>query len=230
MILGFEKDEISVSLNETRTEININGDKGETYLIETEVSQRVRISHEVSIQGFSEDFLIPSGVDLDRINVGFEEEDAVLVITLPKVVRQEQEIALEIGKEVPLDLQGKEVPLDLQETDINEEKELEVDYENLEQDFVYREIETIEEITEADELEITTDIEILEIDKEEPNLKLEIKDDDPKPEPENLYNPEIVSDIKLEDPKPEFESKHEEPKAVSEIRLEDPELELEIKH
>jgi hypothetical protein len=116
------KDGIAVSLNESRTKININGDKGDTYLIETEISQWVRIAHEVSTQGFSEDFLVPSGVDLDRIDVGFEEEETLLVITLPKVVRQEQEIALETGKEAQLDAQ---------ETDIYEELEVDNDQEPL---------------------------------------------------------------------------------------------------
>jgi hypothetical protein len=216
LILGFVKDEIAVSFNESRTKIKINGDKGDAYLIETEISQRVRISHEVSTQGFSEDFLIPSGVDLDQIDVGFEEEKALLVITLPKVVRQEQEIALEIGKEIQLDVQ---------ETDIYEEKELEVDYDNLDPELVEREIKTIEEIT--DELEITTDREILQIDKEEPNLELKIKDEDPKIESEISFEyPETISDIKLEDPKPGFESTHEEPKTELDIRLEDPEPEI----
>ncbi|XP_020107224.1 histone acetyltransferase KAT6B-like, partial [Ananas comosus] len=95
---GFIKDEIEVELNEAGTEISISsrGETGERSFIEAEISGRLKISHEESLEGFRKAFPIPNNVVLGRIEVGFEEEEGILIVLLPKSTREEEPSRVEI--------------------------------------------------------------------------------------------------------------------------------------
>uniref|UniRef100_A0A6V7QWD1 SHSP domain-containing protein n=1 Tax=Ananas comosus var. bracteatus TaxID=296719 RepID=A0A6V7QWD1_ANACO len=80
------------------TEISISsrGETGERSFIEAEISGRLKISHEESLEGFRKAFPIPNNVVLGRIEVGFEEEEGILIVLLPKSTREEEPSRVEI--------------------------------------------------------------------------------------------------------------------------------------
>lgn len=87
---GFTKDEIEVAKNEGEDQISIRGG-GHIACQEAVITSRVSISREASLECFDESFPVPDGVDWDRIDAWFDEEEKILIISIPKLRMEEEE-------------------------------------------------------------------------------------------------------------------------------------------
>ncbi|XP_074592160.1 uncharacterized protein LOC141847953 [Curcuma longa] len=99
---GYMQDKIETSINEVRQEICISG-VGDKASLDMAIGGRLRLKNELETNSFEKVFGIPNGVALDQIEVCFNEEDAILMILMPKSINIEGEVdetgTQEIGKE-----------------------------------------------------------------------------------------------------------------------------------
>ncbi|XP_028554499.1 titin-like [Dendrobium catenatum] len=75
-------------MNEGDSQIIIRGG-GHIAFREAVITSRVAITREVSIECFDESFPVPDSVDLDGIDAWFDEEEKILIISIPKLLTNE---------------------------------------------------------------------------------------------------------------------------------------------
>ncbi|KAG0499728.1 hypothetical protein HPP92_004419 [Vanilla planifolia] len=92
---GFTKDEIEVAMRKEERQIIIRG-RGHITNQESVTTRRLAISREIFFEGFDESFAAPDGIDWGDINAHFDEEEHILIISIPKLTREE---SLDIGAE-----------------------------------------------------------------------------------------------------------------------------------
>ncbi|OIW06588.1 hypothetical protein TanjilG_03982 [Lupinus angustifolius] len=92
---GYKKENIDINISEDGTEISVSGEK------EVQEMQMIPFKKELKIKGFRKKFRIPDGVVLDRIKAKkYKEEDGVLTIMMPKMVKGVCGIGIEEVKEL----------------------------------------------------------------------------------------------------------------------------------
>ncbi|KAG8050619.1 hypothetical protein GUJ93_ZPchr0009g1473 [Zizania palustris] len=83
---GYGKEEVEVRVREGGTEVGvIVGARKDGFAVEAAVGRRLRVAHWEVVEGFSRVFDVPPGVEVGMITVGFEEDDELLVVIMPKV-------------------------------------------------------------------------------------------------------------------------------------------------
>ncbi|XP_042445985.1 calponin homology domain-containing protein DDB_G0272472-like [Zingiber officinale] len=85
------QDKIETFINEVRQEICISG-VGDKASLDMAIGGRLRLKNELETNSFEKVFGIPDGVALDQIEVCFDEEDAILMILMPKSTNMEGEV------------------------------------------------------------------------------------------------------------------------------------------
>uniref|UniRef100_A0A8R7P9W6 SHSP domain-containing protein n=2 Tax=Triticum TaxID=4564 RepID=A0A8R7P9W6_TRIUA len=90
---GYDKDAIEVRVGdggrEIRVDVAARKDGAGLAVEAARAGTRLRVAHRRAVEGFRRVFDVPAGVDVGRVSVGFEEDDELLVIILPKL-RQPQ--------------------------------------------------------------------------------------------------------------------------------------------
>jgi hypothetical protein len=84
---GYAKDEIQVRIGEAGTEVAVACARKDAFTVEATAAGRLRVAHRQVVEGFRRVFDVPPGADVARITVGFEEDDGLLVVILPKLPR-----------------------------------------------------------------------------------------------------------------------------------------------
>ncbi|KAF6163384.1 hypothetical protein GIB67_029233 [Kingdonia uniflora] len=101
---GFKREKIKIKINEDGSQITISGEKP----VQEIVMVRWTMYKEVEIMGFRKVFRIPHGVVLDRIKAKFNDEEAVLSVFMPKLIKGIQGVRIEEVKEEPKIIKNKE--------------------------------------------------------------------------------------------------------------------------
>ncbi|KAE9589101.1 hypothetical protein Lal_00000072 [Lupinus albus] len=92
---GYKKENIDINISEDGSEISVSGEK------EVQEMQMIPFKKELKMKGFRKKFRIPDGVILDRIKAKkYKEEDGVLTIVMPKMVKGMCSIGIEEVKEL----------------------------------------------------------------------------------------------------------------------------------
>ncbi|XP_028763864.1 microtubule-associated protein futsch isoform X2 [Neltuma alba] len=81
---GYERNSFQIKISEDGKEISISGEKP---IQEMLMMGRVILKKNVEVVGFRKAFKIPSGVVLDRIKAKFDEDESLLKIVMPKLVK-----------------------------------------------------------------------------------------------------------------------------------------------
>ncbi|WOL11951.1 retinitis pigmentosa 1-like 1 protein isoform X2 [Canna indica] len=125
---GFTQDKIEVSVNEAEKEICISG-AGDKSSLETVVGRRLRLKNEYEVNSCRKVFRIPDGVVLDQIDVGFYEDEEILMILMPKSIKGEvigREIQeVEVKQESPTKKIDEVIPKpEIDDAEVPKEKEV----------------------------------------------------------------------------------------------------------
>ncbi|GMP46391.1 hypothetical protein CsSME_00014575 [Camellia sinensis var. sinensis] len=93
---GYKRENMKVEVNEDGAWIVASGERPvqETVMVAKEVYKK-----EIKMRGFRKAFKIPDGTILDKIKAGFDEEELVLTISMPKLVKGIHGIRIEEVKE-----------------------------------------------------------------------------------------------------------------------------------
>ncbi|KAI9098548.1 hypothetical protein K1719_025173 [Acacia pycnantha] len=81
---GYDRNSFQIKISENGKEISIRGEKP---IQEMLIMGRVMLKKNVQIVGFKKVFEIPKGVVLDRIKAKFDEDESLLKIVMPKLVK-----------------------------------------------------------------------------------------------------------------------------------------------
>ncbi|XP_077242103.1 uncharacterized protein LOC143882502 [Tasmannia lanceolata] len=120
---GFKKDNIKIEINQEGTEIAISGEK---YIQEMVMVRWRMCTKETEIRRFKKVFRIPDGVVLDRIDAKFDEENSVLTIFMPKLMKgflriNIEEVVEEEEEDEEIDYESPEtMPITTYEREIHE--------------------------------------------------------------------------------------------------------------
>uniref|UniRef100_J3NBN8 SHSP domain-containing protein n=1 Tax=Oryza brachyantha TaxID=4533 RepID=J3NBN8_ORYBR len=84
---GYDKEEVEVVVGEGGREVGVvvGARKEDSFAVEAVVGRRLRVAHRQVVEGFCRVFDVPDGVEVGRISVGFEEDDDLLVVVMPKL-------------------------------------------------------------------------------------------------------------------------------------------------
>ncbi|GAB2274419.1 hypothetical protein Dimus_009187 [Dionaea muscipula] len=104
---GFRRENIKISINEDGTRVTITGNKPVQEMV---LTGRGMYKKEAEMRGFRKVFIIPEGVELNRIKAKFNEEESILTISMPKLNKgiRGTSVTEEINEELPASETGAE--------------------------------------------------------------------------------------------------------------------------
>lgn len=126
------QDKIVTSINEVRREICICG-VGDKAFLDMAIGGRLRLKNELEANSFKKVFGIPNGVALDQIEVCFNEEDAILMILMPKSINFEGEVGERGTREIVGKVDEDELNRNGLATKIHQEEDEETKHEEVDE-------------------------------------------------------------------------------------------------